>query len=157
MRSRPSAASAARPGPAGGAPPTPTPHPAPPGEEPPAGGRDPRAVAEEEDQPEHRERVEQDARRVAARAVTPAPQAPPADAGQDLPVEEEGEDRQSRRLRPGEPAQERCEAPAANMQDPADELATAEAHAALTAAGTCPVSRSQRIVSRSPSRSGRER
>src|SRR3970282_3008247 len=88
-------------------------------------------------------------------AAPPPPRHPPADAGQPLPGEAEGEDRQPRRLRPGEPAQERCKAPAANMQDPADELTAPEAHAAPTATGTCPVSRSQRIVSRSPSRSGR--
>ncbi len=135
------------------------------GEDAPAGGGHPQALAEEEDEREHGERVREDADRVAALDVGRAPHAAAADARQHLPVEDERREREERRLRPREPAQQEREGDAADVDDAARRLAPVQAHArarggpGLTRepAGTRPSRRSQPIVSRRPSASGRGR
>ena len=109
------------------------------GEDAPAGGGHPQPAVEGEDHRQHRQRVGEDADRVAAREIGAAPQAAAADPRQHLPVEQERGERERRRLRRVEPAQQQREADAADVHQPAQQLAAREAHAARPHGGTEPL------------------
>ena len=125
------------------------------GQDPPARRRHPEAVAEEQDEGEHRERVGEDPDRIAARDVRRAPHPAAEEPRQHLPVEDEGGERHERGLRPRQPAQQQRERHARDVDDAPRELAARQAHEALPRASSCPAARSQRTVSRRPSASGR--
>src|SRR6185436_13457237 len=85
-------------------------------------------VAEQQDQREHRERIQQDAERIAAVVIRRTPHATAADAGKDLPVEDERRRRHGHGLRPREIAEQEREAAGCDVRELSAHLAAREAH-----------------------------